>query len=166
MGSWGLLLPTSFMVSSDSPFLPSSGPDSQYASNPPHLQRAEPLSFPSSHISQPITMRSRERIFKSIKPTFLEHRREIMTYSIPLEYSAIEFLISCLTSLEGISLALLPECPSLFPSLMKASFFPSLLVMMGLRLMSCLPVSSITSAPSPRASPWTEGRPETCWVVY
>lgn len=153
MWSWGLFLPTSFMVSSDSPFLASSSPDSQYSSNPPHLQCAEPLSFPSSHISQPITMCSRERIFKSIKPIFLEHRREFMTYTIPLAYSAIEFLISCLTFLGGISLALLPECPSLFPSLMKASFFPSLLVMKGLRLMSCLPVSSITSTPSPRASP-------------
>lgn len=37
-----------------------------------------------------------------------------------LEHSAIEFLISYVTPLEGVSFALLLECPSLFPTLIKA----------------------------------------------
>ena len=54
---------------------------------------------------------------------------EFITYVISLEYSAVEFLFSYLTSLEGISLDFLPECPSLI----KPCFFLSLLVIIGLK---------------------------------
>ena len=63
------------------------------------------------------------------KTHLLWKTKEFITHVLPLEYSAVEFLHSYLIFLEGISLDFLPECPSLI----KACFFLSLLVIIGLK---------------------------------
>lgn len=114
----------------------------------------------ATHISKPITICNRERVFKSGKPTFFGRQKRVHYLHDSFEifcYKISHFLLHIF----GWHLTCLPpECPSLSPSLIEAYFFLSLLVIMSLRCSVLL--TQIHHHLHPEDYLAQKGRSETC----